>query len=69
MGKGARRWKNEMAENLDAEIRLKAFAKLDELILVHGTSVPWNAIAQGFQFGSETILLPRRLKESLNRGK
>lgn len=45
-----------MDENRDAEIRLKAFSKLDELIKVHGTSVPWSSIAQGFQVGSERIL-------------
>lgn len=56
MGKGAGRWEVDMVKNRDTEIRLCAFSRLDVLIQIHGTSVPWSSIAQGFHVGSESIL-------------
>ncbi len=67
--------KGDMAENRDAQIRLAAFSRLDELVRIHGTSVPWSSIAEGFQAGSEQILFastvegifkPRQMEQVLS---
>lgn len=64
-----------MSGSLDVQIRLRAFARLDELVRIYGAAVPWSAISKGFRAGSETILFattvegifkPRQMEQVLS---
>lgn len=44
-----------MADDPDASVRLAAFERLADLTRVHGPSLPWSALAEGFTVGGETV--------------
>lgn len=40
----------------DAVIRAAAFARLDNLVAEHGSTLPWNILKAGFTVGDQTVL-------------
>ena len=44
----------------DALVRAAAFAKLDEIVVKHGTTLAWNTLMEGFPCGDETVLFASR---------
>jgi putative restriction endonuclease len=45
-----------MQEDPDAHIRLAAFSRLDALTRLHGSSLPWQSISEGFTVGATKVL-------------
>ncbi len=40
----------------DAKMRLDAFSRLDELIRIHGSALPWRILSEGFRSASNQVL-------------
>jgi putative restriction endonuclease len=48
------------ADDPDAPVRAAAFAKLDEIVAKHGSTVSWSVLRDGFRVGDETIFFASR---------
>ena len=53
----------------DALIRAAAFAKLDEIIGTHGSTLAWAVVKDGFMFANEKILFASQAEGTSNLGK